>query len=75
MVRSPQRRALWRVVASFKEVFAELPGRARNYIEQSGVVMRISRQRSGINIGLKRTRKYYVVESWVQGILGVITTT
>ena len=31
VVRSPQHRALWRVVASFREVFAELPGRARNY--------------------------------------------
>ena len=30
-VGSPQRKALWRVVESFKEVFAELPGRARNY--------------------------------------------
>ena len=31
VIGSPQRRALWRVVESFKEVFAELPGRARNY--------------------------------------------
>ena len=31
VVRSPQRRALWRGVESFKEGFAELPGRARNY--------------------------------------------
>ena len=31
VIESSQRESLWRVVENFREVFADVPGRARNY--------------------------------------------